>query len=89
MVRKEELNGASFQSGENPMNNRQEPFLMKDYVPPVTKRTGVETEGGFCSLSTVQDEEDRDNPTISITPQDIGTTSNYDNENDPNYGWDY
>lgn len=56
------------------------------YVPPMTTRIGVETEGGFCT-SIVKDEDDQSQ--ININSQGVGASSNYfDNEDSSLNDWD-
>lgn len=43
------------QAGESFLEGRQGMSLMKEYEPPKTTRTEVETEGNFCG-STIKDD---------------------------------
>lgn len=49
MVKNEEEKRVFFSDGKNLKDERQTTLLMKDYEPPKTKKTRVETEGGFCA----------------------------------------
>lgn len=49
MAKNEKEKSVSFPDGKNLEDERQKTLLMKDYEPPKTKKTGVETEGGFCA----------------------------------------
>ena len=61
MAKNEKEKSVSFPDGKNLEDERQKTLLMKDYEPPKTKKTGVETEGGFCASEpsgTIDTEQD-------------------------------
>ena len=49
MAKNEKEKSVSFPDGKNLEDERQKTLLMRDYEPPKTTKTGVETEGGFCA----------------------------------------
>lgn len=78
--------------GEMPVNGLPGECLeKKEYMPPKTKRTEVEAEGGFCDGSVVTD-DNQDKNAVTIEEQEVGTISNYYSDEDGNAisnGWDY
>lgn len=76
MGKKEDEKSVSFPK-EKKLDEHQKMILMKDYEPPRTKKTGVETESGFCG-SIVDDNPDTSEKNISIEAQEIGIITDYD-----------
>lgn len=62
MAKNEKEKSVSFPGGKNLEDERQKILLMKDYEPPKTKKTGVETEGGFCASEPSGEIEAKDSP---------------------------
>lgn len=79
--------------GEMPVNGLPgECPEKKEYMPPKTKRTLVEAEGGFCNGSSVVTDDNQDKNAVTIEAQEVGTVSNYysdENGNPIDNGWDY
>lgn len=79
---KEEEKRVSFPDGKNLMDKHQEEFLMKNYEPPKTKKTKVETEGGFCG-SVIKNETDSEIHAVNHNVQDDFYTGEGDAKKNP------
>ena len=53
------------------------------YEPPVTTRTGVQTEGGFCAASVIN--PDREDDSIHASGHEIGGEYDFSNMNDSDW----
>ncbi len=45
---------------------QREDFPMKEYEPPQTKKTAVETEGGFCASELISEDPESDSKAVEV-----------------------
>lgn len=45
---------------------QREDFPMKEYEPPQTKKTAVETEGGFCASEPLEEDPTSDPQAVEV-----------------------
>lgn len=45
---------------------QREDFLVKEYEPPQTKKTGVETEGSFCASESIENNPQSDSKAVEV-----------------------